>query len=325
MKRFIVLSVFLAFIASAQDATPPPKSSDAKSATPAAPGKSRVDEVIEAVRAHVPDKEIIASLRKDKKPIDLSLGDKTKLKSAGVSDSVIEAMQEPSGSATTPAGLGHAAEPASVDGPMPKADDSGPNLEATMKFIQDKLNGRGKVSRQAIWQVTVAQDPTLPEPITTSSQTTYQTSDELSDALADVSACTLSARKIQSSSKESGQAFSVMRSTDKFSFRDVDRLVVELEDGTELSEPPTVDDNKNTIALAVKYAPPFFKLRVVMNSGKTVHSSSRFTDENGKTTVGETDLKEDQFYFQAEEAAQRMAKAMVRAVELCGGGNKDPF
>jgi hypothetical protein len=31
------------------------------------------------------------------------------------------------------------------------------------------------------------------------------------------------------------------------------------------------------------------------------------------------------FYFPSEEMANRLAKAMVHAVELCGGGNKDPF
>jgi hypothetical protein len=31
------------------------------------------------------------------------------------------------------------------------------------------------------------------------------------------------------------------------------------------------------------------------------------------------------FYFADEEMANRVAKALVHAVELCGGGNKDPF
>ena len=31
------------------------------------------------------------------------------------------------------------------------------------------------------------------------------------------------------------------------------------------------------------------------------------------------------FYFFDEDMANRVAKAMVHAVELCGGGNKDPF
>jgi hypothetical protein len=31
------------------------------------------------------------------------------------------------------------------------------------------------------------------------------------------------------------------------------------------------------------------------------------------------------FYFAEEEMANRVAKAMVHAVELCGGGNKEPF
>jgi hypothetical protein len=31
------------------------------------------------------------------------------------------------------------------------------------------------------------------------------------------------------------------------------------------------------------------------------------------------------FYFPSEELANRIAKAMVHAVELCGGGNKEPY
>jgi len=34
---------------------------------------------------------------------------------------------------------------------------------------------------------------------------------------------------------------------------------------------------------------------------------------------------ENAFLFSEEEMAGRVAKAMVHAVELCGGGNKDPF
>jgi hypothetical protein len=39
----------------------------------------------------------------------------------------------------------------------------------------------------------------------------------------------------------------------------------------------------------------------------------------------EADNKEFEFNFTEEEMADRVAKAMVHAVELCGGGNKDPF
>jgi hypothetical protein len=34
---------------------------------------------------------------------------------------------------------------------------------------------------------------------------------------------------------------------------------------------------------------------------------------------------EDDFYLYDESLAQRIAKALVHAVELCGGGSKDPF
>jgi hypothetical protein len=33
----------------------------------------------------------------------------------------------------------------------------------------------------------------------------------------------------------------------------------------------------------------------------------------------------DAFYFQDADLADRVAKAMTHAIELCGGGNKDPF
>jgi hypothetical protein len=321
MKRLLVFFVFLWSIANAQDAAPPPKPSDAKSLAPTASAKSRVDEVIEAVRAHVPDKEILASLRKDKKPIDLSLGDKTKLKNAGVSDSVIEAMQDPSGSATTPAAASHAAEPGPVDDPTPKADDSGPNLEATMKFIRDKLNGQGKVNWRETWQVSV-RPPNAPPSDSDGTPTMNLIYDEVSDAQTDISACTLSARELYSSSDEKGQA--VRRKTHKFSFRDIDRLVVEVDDDGTKRSGSDLGSNGETVAITVKDVPPVFKLRVVMNSGKKAHVSVKDTGFDGKTTDEEGDSKEDAFYFQDEEAAQRLAKAMVHAVELCGG-DKDPF
>jgi len=304
MTRLLILVAFVSFIASAQDADPPPKPSDVKSATPASSGKSRVDEVVEAVRAHVPDEEIIGSLRKDNKHIDLSLGDKTKLKNAGVSDAVIKAMQDPSGSATAPAPASQAAEPAS-DGLTLKADDSGPSLEATMKFIQDKLNGQGEVNWTEIMQVTFKSDNTQSNSATAE---TYH----LSDAVADAAACALLVTETRKGEMQ----------VHKWSFHDVDRLVVAPEDGTET----LLDAGPGTATLVViKYEPPPFKLRIVMNPGKTAHFSQTFMDDKGQVMKKNFDLKEDQLYFRDEEEAQRMAKAMVRAVELCGGGNKDPF
>jgi hypothetical protein len=52
------------------------------------------------------------------------------------------------------------------------------------------------------------------------------------------------------------------------------------------------------------------------------------TTADSKGVVTEKDyppVKEARVYFREEDAAQRMAKAMVHAVELCGGGDKDPF
>jgi hypothetical protein len=35
--------------------------------------------------------------------------------------------------------------------------------------------------------------------------------------------------------------------------------------------------------------------------------------------------KADNLHFRDEETASRLAKALTHAIELCGGGNKDPF
>ena len=70
---------------------------------------------------------------------------------------------------------------------------------------------------------------------------------------------------------------------------------------------------------------------MVPSSGKKLSLRKLATDPKG--VVREVDLtakplaEEAAVYFREEETAQRMAKAMVHAAELCGGGkdDDDPF
>ncbi len=127
--------------AQSQPAAPKPAASKPAAAKPAAP--SRVDEVIQAVKAGVSEADILDSLRQTNKPITLSLADKTKLKSANVSDTIIKAMQDPSAAsvvpaaaaapAATPAPAPVAAAPVAAPAPAPVASTSGPVSQSQKK------------------------------------------------------------------------------------------------------------------------------------------------------------------------------------------------
>lgn len=105
----------------------------------------------------------------------------------------------------------------------------------------------------------------------------------------------------------------------KISFRDVDKLLVESEKEAVRRISVGLDPDR------FRYGPTIFLVTPVLISGKTIPNHQRATDPKGVITERDyPSQKEAYFYFREEDAAQRMAKAMVHAVELCGGG-KDPF
>ncbi|MBZ5602168.1 MAG: CsgG/HfaB family protein [Acidobacteriia bacterium] len=117
-----------------------PKPAAAKPATP-----SRVDEVIQAVKAGVSEADVIDSLKQTNKPITLTLADRTKLKQGGVSDAIVKAMQDPAAAVAAaapppppaaPAAPPPAPEPAAAPAPPPAAapaSSSGPIAQADKK------------------------------------------------------------------------------------------------------------------------------------------------------------------------------------------------
>lgn len=189
------------------------------------------------------------------------------------------------------------------DVPPPPRPPDGPTLDVTMKYIHDRLNAQGKVRYQ---MMTMGDDGSV--------LYTIQVSRSAINAVADVESCTLSFKEV--STFDGGQS----EVDYKVSFRDVDKLLVEsVQDWSDrvVTAAGLRANDKSSLA---------FQVTLVLSSGKTIPRRERDTDPKGVVTEKDGQpFKDVAVYFREEDAAQRMAKAMVHAVELCGGGNKDPF
>ena len=123
-KLFAVANLLVAFtllvaLALGQTAAPKaaPKAAPVKAAAPKAAQPSAVDSVIESVKAGLSESLIIRTLQRENKPANLGPADLVKLKNAGVSEKIIEAMLDPAGAAAPAA----AAAPAPAPAPAPVA------------------------------------------------------------------------------------------------------------------------------------------------------------------------------------------------------------
>jgi hypothetical protein len=74
--------------------------------------------------------------------------------------------------------------------------------------------------------------------------------------------------------------------------------------------------------------PAYFDLVIHMAAGKSVtrHVETVPSNRRGKPTESEESIQEFALHFRDEDAANRVAKAMIHAIELCGGGSQpEPF
>ena len=124
-KSFMLMGI-VAVCAFGQGTPAKPPAAKPPAAKPAAAPASRVEEVIQAVKAGVSEADIIDSLRQANKPITLSLADKTKLKSAGVSDNIIKVMADPTAATMVAASAPPAAAPAPAPAPAASAPPPAP-------------------------------------------------------------------------------------------------------------------------------------------------------------------------------------------------------
>jgi len=173
------------------------------------------------------------------------------------------------------------------------AADNGPSLAETMQFIQEKLNGIGEVDFFAIHQ-----DTSSDSNGSTWSQTIQN---EINNVVANQKQCSISyhwkttnqgswywEKRIPTSKNEN----------DIFSLRDVQEIVLK----------------------------PFEQYRNGFYAKKG--SSANVLSTNPPISVlvvRRPHGEENSFYFSDDDLADRVAKAMLHAVELCGGGNKESF
>jgi hypothetical protein len=165
--------------------------------------------------------------------------------------------------------------------PPPKPAADGPTLEVTMKFIQDKLQERGRLN-YAIYLHDNADGK----------DSTHQFSGEPSKIVADPATCRISYHLYNKIDSEAPTEADV-----SFSLRDVQDLVVMTAEQA-WKQRFAADGHP---AWDAKIDPPVF----------LVEARRAGNQNNG-------------FYFPSEEMANRVAKALVHAVELCGGGQKTP-
>src|SRR5690242_16116603 len=95
---FVAMVGFVIGIALGQTPAPAPKAAPKAAPAKAAPAKaapSRVDSVVESVKAGLSESLIIRGLQRENKPFDLTTADMVKLKNAGVSENIISVMLDP--------------------------------------------------------------------------------------------------------------------------------------------------------------------------------------------------------------------------------------
>lgn len=214
--------------------------------------------------------------------------------SGGVADGIADPVQKQNADESGEQITSATAQEKKAVPPPPKQVDDGPSLEITMKFIHDKLSSVGPM-KYAIY---------LYDPVT-ADNSQLSVSSELSNLVGDASACRISFHSKVARGTDSSLASDVDA---EFSLKDVQDITVMPEE----QRLHVVRQREGSVQ-----PPPTYKLEV-----------TKVDPPVSVLMVRRTNAKEADnfFWFFDEELANRVAKAMVRAVELCGGGSKpEPF
>jgi len=239
--------------------------------------------------------------------------------------------------------------------PQPPADKppaavqpaaNGPSLDVTLKFIQDKVNQQGKivyvesennsitgerVSENSGARSAKAAGPAFgrsPAKKGSAGAAGGGTSPEHIAETEVVSYDPVGALSLQ----EEGTKTEVVKSglimmpvtenwtkTWQVNFKNVEKLEV-------LSSA----DYRHRVNPSMTYQddPPYFELIIHLAAGRSVtrHMQTVPINKHGKTTESDEKIQEFALHFRDEDAANRVAKAMIHAIELCGGGSlPEPF
>lgn len=177
--------------------------------------------------------------------------------------------------------------------PPPRPPDDGPSLETTMKFIEEKLDSIGHITYMMYTHNNLSEH----DSITKRSNTVSNVQVSIEDCRID-----FDARATANSTATPTILQVLYDGAFGFALKDTQDVVVMPEDqfikaaNSKAGGHPELD---------FKTSPPVF---VVSVRGK----------------IGDKNTRND-FHLYDESLANRIAKAIVHAVELCGGGSKDPF
>ena len=223
---------------------------------------------------------------------------------------------------------------------------NGPTLEATMKFIQDKVNQQGKivyvetvtnsVTGESVGENNPAAAADPVRLVSFAGQSAKPARKGFGGAAGGGSSPQLSAETQvvavdpigALSFQENGSDMHIVRAgfgmmlpvaenwtkTWQVYFKNIERL-----------EGLSSADYKHRVNPAMTYQddPPYFELVIHMAAGKSVtrHMQTVSYNKHGKTTESNDTIQEFALHFRDEDAANRVAKAMIHAIELCGGGS----
>ena len=201
-------------------------------------------------------------------------------------------------------------------GPPPaQPADKGPTLRDTMQFIQEKLSEQGKFG----WVISYSIQPGF----------TYRRFFNIADVMADPATCTLYATETTDLTIElpkggtlkpggsvtADDLHTLTIETDTISFKKIEKITVEkLQDFLNQSYAEAVHPEFN-----VTVTPPVFYVKLwASNAVFSAHISTT----KGKQAPVEKDVtsKVGGITIRDEETANKLAKAMTHAMELCGGG-----
>ena len=200
--------------------------------------------------------------------------------------------------------------------PPPKPADSGPTLAATMQFIQEKLSEQGRVG----WAETMSNHPGF----------IHRWFVNIADVMADPAACTLYTTETYDESVDipKGKSFNIggkpvtaddlithTVETDTISFKQVEKITIEKRQDlvhqvyAEAAHPEiTVTVTPTVFIVRLWASSAIFAGHNSTTKGKQAPVEQDFTSKTGNITTRD------------EDTANRLAKAMTHAMELCGGG-----
>jgi hypothetical protein len=199
--------------------------------------------------------------------------------------------------------------------PPAKPADNGPTLAATMQFIQEKLSEQGQVG----WAETKSNNPGF----------NFRNFVNVADVMADPATCTLYTTETVEYNVDfpSGKVLKPggpvtaddlhthTVETDTIPFKQVEKITVEKKLDLEYQALAEAAHPEITVTVT----PPVFYVKFWASSAVfSVHAS--YTKGNHAPVEMAVTSKTDGITIRDEETANKIAKAMTHAMELCGGG-----